>query len=75
MKISGLQATPITISCYSHGKMEAENIGRLLLEPKMTIMINREDTPWIAAILEQRRTIASEFVLATFVQLVWNSIL
>ena len=40
MKISDLQAALITISCYSHGKMKAENIGRLLLEPKMMIMIN-----------------------------------
>ena len=70
MKISHLQAAQITISYYSYGNMEAENIGRLLLEPKMTIMINREDTPWIADILEQRRTVA-----ATFVQLTWNSIL
>ena len=52
MKISDLQAAPITISCYSRGKMEAENIGRLLLEPEMTIMINQEDTLWIVAILE-----------------------
>ena len=52
MKISDLQAPPITISCYSRGKMEAKNIGRLLLKPEMTIMINREDTPWITAILE-----------------------
>ena len=57
-KIFDLQASPITISCYSCGKMEAENIGRLLLEPEMTIMINREDTPWITAILEQWRTVA-----------------
>ena len=27
MKIFDLQAAPITISCYSHGKMEAKNIG------------------------------------------------
>ena len=53
MKIYDLQAAPITISCYNHGKMEAENIGRLLLEPEMTIMINQEDAPWIVAILEQ----------------------
>ena len=64
MKISDLQATPITISYYSHGNMEAENIGRLLLEPEMTIMINREDTSWIAAILEQRRTVSFEYVAA-----------
>ena len=55
--------------------MEVENIGRLLLEPEMKIMINRDDTPWIATILEQRRTIASESVAATFLQLAWNSIL
>ena len=52
MKIYDLQDAPITISCYSRGKMEAKNIGRLLLELEMTIMINREDTPWIVAILE-----------------------
>ena len=75
MKISDLQASPITICCYSYGKIEAKNIGRLLLEPEMTIMINQEDAPWIVAILEQRRTIASESVAVTFVQLAWNSIL
>ena len=64
MKISDLQAAPIKICCYSCGKIEAENIGRLLLEPEMTIMINREDTPWIATILEQQHTIASEYVAA-----------
>ena len=41
----------------------------------MTIMINREDTPLIVAILKQGPTVASESVAATFVQLVWNSIL
>ena len=64
MKISDLQATPITVSCYSCGKIEAGNIGILLLEPTMTIMINLEDTPLIAAILEQRHTVASESVAA-----------
>ena len=53
MKIFDHQAAPITIRCYSCGKIEVENIGRLLLDPEMTIMINREDTLWIAAILEQ----------------------
>ena len=62
MKISDLQAAPITINCYSCGKMEEENIGRLLLEPEMTIMINREDALWIAADFEQRCTIASKSV-------------
>ena len=62
MKISDLQAAPIMISCYSHGNMEEENIGQLLLEPEMTIMINREDTTWITTILEQRHTISSEYV-------------
>ena len=41
----------------------------------MTIMINQEDTPWIATILEQQCTVASESIAATFVQLAWNSIL
>ena len=62
MKISDIQASPIMICYYSCGKIEEENIGRLLLEPKMMIMINQEDTPWNATILEQWRTVASEFV-------------
>ena len=62
MKISDIQAVLITISYYSSGKMEAENIGRLLLEPEMTIVINREDTMWIAAILEKWRTVASKSI-------------
>ena len=41
----------------------------------MTIMINREDTPWIATNFGQQRTIASESVVATLVQLVWNNTL
>ena len=73
MKISDLHAAPITISCYSCGKIEAENIERLLLEPAMTIMINLEDTSSVAVTLEQRHTVASESVAATFVQLAWNS--
>ena len=52
MKIYDLQAAPIMISCYNCGKIELGNIGRLLLEPAMTIMINLEDTPSIVAILE-----------------------
>ena len=64
MKISDLHAIPIMISCYSCGKIEVGNIGMLLLNPMMTIMINLEDTPLIVAILEQRRTVASEFVAA-----------
>ena len=59
MKIYDLQAAPITIRCYSCGKIEAENIGRLLLEPAMTIMINLEDALSVAATLEQRRTVAA----------------
>ena len=62
MKISDLQAAPITISYYGCGKIEAGNVGMLLLEPAMTIMINLEDTLLIAAILEQRRTVAFEYV-------------
>ena len=61
------------ISCYSYGKIEAENIGRLLLNPVMTVMINREYTPLIVATLEQWCTIASESIAATYVQLAWNS--
>ena len=64
MKISDLQAAPITISCYSCGKIEAGNIGMLLLEPAMTIMINLEDTPSIAAILKPRNTVASKSIAA-----------
>ena len=64
MKISDLQAAPITISCYSCGKIEVGNIGMLLLKPAMTIMINLEDTLSIAAILEQWHTIASESISA-----------
>ena len=73
MKISDLQDAPITMHCYSCGKIEAKNIGRLLLEPAMTIMINLEDTSSVAVTLEQRHTVASESVAATFVQLAWNS--
>ena len=73
MKIFDLQAAPITISCYSCGKIEVVNIGILLLDPTMTIMINLEDTPLIAAILEKRCNVASESIAATFVQLAWNS--
>ena len=64
MKIFDLQAAPITISCYNCGKIEAGNIGRLLLDPVMTIMINLEDTLLIATILEKRCTIAFESVAA-----------
>ena len=64
MKISDLQATLIMMIYYSRGKMRAEDIGKLLSEPKIMIMINWEDTPWIAANFEQRRTIASESVVA-----------
>ena len=53
MKISNLQDAPITIRCYSCGKIEAENIGRLFLEPGMKIMINIEDAPSVAATLKQ----------------------
>ena len=60
MKIYDLQAALIMMSYYSRGKMRAEDIGKLLLEPEIMIMINWEDTPWIAANFEQRRTIASE---------------
>ena len=73
MKISDLQAAPITIGCYRGGKIEAKNIGSLLLEPAMTIMINLEDTSSIAATLKQQRTVASESIAATFAQLAWNS--
>ena len=64
MKIFDLQACPITIRCYSCGKIEAENIGRLLLKPSMTIMINLEDAPSLAATLEQWHKFASESVVA-----------
>ena len=40
MKISDLQATLITISYYNHGNMRAEDIGKLLLELEIMIMIN-----------------------------------
>ena len=40
MKISDLQAALITIGCYSRGKMRAEDIGKLLFEPEVMIMIN-----------------------------------
>ena len=40
MKISDLQAAPITMSCYSHGKMKEEDIGKLLFKPEIMIMIN-----------------------------------
>ena len=40
MKISNIQDAPIMISCYNRGKMKGENIGRLLLEPEIVIMIN-----------------------------------
>ena len=75
MKISNLQASPITISCYSYDKIQVGNIGMLLLDPVMTIMINLEDTPSIAATLKRRHTVAYESVAATFVQLAWNGIL
>ena len=65
MKISDLQTAPITIF-YSRGKMKAENIGRLLLEPEIVIMINWEDNSWIVAIFEQRRTITSEYVASCY---------
>ena len=53
MKISDLQAALITISSYSCGKIEVGNIGRLLLEPAMTIMINLEDASSVESTLEQ----------------------
>ena len=62
MKIYDLQAALITMSCYSPGKMRAEDIGKLLFEPEIMIMINWEDTLWIAANFEQRCTIASKYV-------------
>ena len=40
MKIFGLQVALITISCYSRGKMRAEDIGKLLFEPEIMIMID-----------------------------------
>ena len=40
MKISDLQAALITIGYYSHGKMRAEDIGKLLFELEIMIMIN-----------------------------------
>ena len=40
MKISDLQAALITISCYSRGKIRAEDIGKLLLELEIMIMID-----------------------------------
>ena len=52
MKISDIQDSLITMSCYSRGKMRVEDIGKLLFEPKIMIMINWEDTPWIVANFE-----------------------
>ena len=63
MKIFDLQAALIMMSCYSRGKMRAENIGKVLFEIEIMIMINWEDTTWIAANSEQWRTIASKSVV------------
>ena len=60
MTIPDLQDALITMSCYSRGKMREEDIGKLLFEPEIMIMINWEDTPWIAANFEQP-------IVATFV--------
>ena len=40
MKISDLQAALITMRYYSRGKMREEDIGKLLFEPEIIIMIN-----------------------------------
>ena len=62
MKISDLQDSLITISCYSRGKMREKDIGKLLFELEIMIMIDWEDIPWIIATFEQLRTIASKSV-------------
>ena len=40
MEIFDLQATLITMTYYIHGKMRAEDIGKILFEPEIMIMIN-----------------------------------
>ena len=62
MKIFDHQDALITMSYYSHGKMRAENIGKMLLEPEIMIMVNGEDIRWIAATFGKRCTIVSKSV-------------
>ena len=43
MKIYDLQAALITINYYRHGKMRIEDIGKLLFDPEIVILIDCED--------------------------------